>query len=60
MCFGACLIKQCFVESKTTWQSGIFTQNILGSADFCIKSDSNAHADRDSATNRIEASNSTL
>ena len=37
-----CLFKQCFVESKTAWQHGIFAQNTLVSADFCIKNNSNA------------------
>jgi hypothetical protein len=54
-CFGACLIKQCFVESKTAWQRCIFAQNTLGSADFCIKSNSNALAEF--AKHRIGASN---
>jgi predicted amidohydrolase len=39
------LFKQCFVESKTAWQRGISAQNTSGSADFCIKSDSNALAE---------------
>jgi hypothetical protein len=39
------LFKQCLVESKTAWQRGIFAQNTSGSADFCIKSDSNALAE---------------
>jgi hypothetical protein len=37
------------------WQRGIFAQNTLGSADFCIKSNSNALAEF--AKHRIGASN---
>ena len=40
-----CLFKQCFVESKIAWQRGIFAQNTSGSAEFCIKNDSNALAE---------------
>jgi hypothetical protein len=47
-----CLFKR-FVESKTAWQHGIFTQNTSGSVDFCIKSDSNALAESNfEATNQ--------
>jgi hypothetical protein len=47
------------VKSKTAWQRGIFAQNTLGSADFCIKSDSNALAEfwKVETTKRNAASN---